>query len=514
MSPGFKPPKPPQAPDERAVSRSSETLERSLIFGILRSYWFYLEIRDTICPYDANTQTYRQDFSVERYNTLYEAIDAYWRSFADDATIGARETDFVAANDGVMAYVIDWTNARKVDKKICQDLQAELESEKALYEGITLESSRALARSAGFKKWLENRVIEIAFRKMEKTQRAGKLTMDELKNQVSSIQTNAGYRPSWVNAGTLMRGNRIKLPAFPCSIKTLNAVIGGGFRRGEAWVAAAMTNCGKTIFANQLAWDFATLKANVVVVTTEQKPDILIPRLVSSVLSVPFSDFLDAATDNVADIEKTTTTPIIPETLWLTKATDLANIERICTERIRYVDWTGGNKRRIEDSLDSEIRNIEKESGLETDVVIFDWLGGALVSTDDPKQIRMIFKEGADFFARYCHTRNILGILTAQLNVTMAMNKKVVNVHMLGEAKNIAQDFDGFAGISGVYEREEDVNEYSKAKPKLLPIQYIHISKTRTGPGGVCPVRQEFQFQRFKDIIRNTGITAGLGENV
>jgi hypothetical protein len=58
------------------------------------------------------------------------------------------------------------------------------------------------------------------------------------------------------------------------------------------------------------------------------------------------------------------------------------------------------------------------------DVIIFDWLGGALEGMDTPDKVLHMFKQGADAFATYCQTENYLGIMFQQLAQGLALNSK------------------------------------------------------------------------------------------
>lgn len=265
-------------------------------------------------------------------------------------------------------------------------------------------------------------------------------------------------------------------------------------------MAAALTGCGKTILANQFLWDFARGGAKVVLVTTEQTPAVLIPRVISNTTSTPFSDFVKSSAINLSDIEKTTTIPNIPAYMWTdpNKAARMQVVEQVLIDNVKFVDWTGSNKHSITEHLACEIDAL-RTTGWIPDVIIFDWLGGALEGTDTPDKLRLIFKQGADFFATYCQTNNYLGIMFQQLAQGLALNKKIVHVNMLAEAKNTVEKFDGFLGISGMHEAEKNIDDAIVTKPKLMRKQYIHVGKTRNGEGGVCGVAQEFVYQRFGD---------------
>ena len=68
-------------PDVLEARRMAETMEREIIFGMMSSYRFYRDLRDIVCPWDQDRMQHRLDFSTPRYNTLYRAIDSFYRRF-------------------------------------------------------------------------------------------------------------------------------------------------------------------------------------------------------------------------------------------------------------------------------------------------------------------------------------------------------------------------------------------------------------------------------------------------
>ncbi|MDB6025147.1 MAG: hypothetical protein JWM68_1370 [Verrucomicrobiales bacterium] len=173
------------SPDAVTVSKDCETLERELIFGLSKSYRFYREIRDIVCPFDSQKRIHRYDFKIKRYNTLYQAIDSFWRRF-DRNPPGK---DMFIPPHHLSAYIIDWVNKRQIPDDAADKLVKEIQDEIPLMDEITLESSRALAQSDGFRQWLSSRELDHMVGKIQALQSLGKLTpasIPELFNQVSA----------------------------------------------------------------------------------------------------------------------------------------------------------------------------------------------------------------------------------------------------------------------------------------------------------------------------------------
>ena len=95
-------------PDMVNTRRDSETMEREVIFGLTKSYRLYREVRELLCPFDKVRQCHRRDFTVDRYNELYRAIDSFYRRFDMFSPKG----DFYISPHILSAYVIDCNYSR------------------------------------------------------------------------------------------------------------------------------------------------------------------------------------------------------------------------------------------------------------------------------------------------------------------------------------------------------------------------------------------------------------------
>jgi hypothetical protein len=168
--------RPPLSPDVLTVQQDCETLERELIFGTIKSYFFYKEMRDVVCPFDQRKGTYRPDFTVKKYNVLYRAVDSFWRRFDNRKP----EKDMGIPPHHLSAYVIDWGNKSQIPNDTCLALSTEVQEEAALINEASLESSRALAQSDGFRSWLEGRVVDYTMGHLQAQKSLGRLTPESL----------------------------------------------------------------------------------------------------------------------------------------------------------------------------------------------------------------------------------------------------------------------------------------------------------------------------------------------
>jgi len=89
-----QPGKPPNAGkkrvdfDDAMLDKSPATYERNLVAALIHSHKLFLATDKTLCPWDDIRGTRRPDFSVSRYNILYEAISAFFGPIAGSVNYG------------------------------------------------------------------------------------------------------------------------------------------------------------------------------------------------------------------------------------------------------------------------------------------------------------------------------------------------------------------------------------------------------------------------------------------
>ena len=141
----------PLSPDVIEARLVTENLERELVFGMMRSYAFYRDLRDTICVWDPTRYTHRGDFENDRYNTLYRAIDSFYRRF-DNVTV--EDTNFGLPNSVLSNTIVTWSNRNGISESVAVQLLNEIKEETEFTQSLTYESLRALSNSDAFKDWL------------------------------------------------------------------------------------------------------------------------------------------------------------------------------------------------------------------------------------------------------------------------------------------------------------------------------------------------------------------------
>ena len=309
------------------------------------------------------------------------------------------------------------------------------------------------------------------------------VSLDDLSEKITRIKIAKARKEK--NSFTFvesMVNEREQAALIPSGIPMLDANLGGGFRCGESTVVAATTGGGKTVLACQLAGQFANTGRKVIFVTTEERPNALTPRFLSNQCDIPFSLF----TKNVS-----TGSSVVPPEVSNVRKYNLKILNTLgsLNEHIRFLDWSDGSGKSVEKDLDAAIEAImaDPEAPFPAEVIIFDWLGGAL-KKDANKDLRIMFLDGAEHLHNMAKRLSMSVILFAQLNKVKASNKSRCDSSMLAECTSIPDKASNAIYISSVLNED---------KSGISLLQKLNVDKARKGPGGTVPILRDFGFQRF-----------------
>jgi replicative DNA helicase len=349
-------------------------------------------------------------------------------------------------------------------------------------------SSEMVACTKGdvFETWFESTMVDDYVTSLQRTDAS--MNAEEAKSRMESLlHTRSSSAPAVSTMSqAIQMPSHIDLDLAVSSLAGLNTKIGGGFGRGESTIVAAMTGGGKTVLATQLAMNFALNMKKVTLVTTEQKPYELTPRMLSSHMQVPFSEFRRGGGSSV-----------IPGTVLRNArhAEAAASLVANMDENLRFLDWADGNGKTVETELEAELDSIGSniEDPFETQILIFDWIGGAL-ARNSRKDLREIYLNAATCLHELAKKKNIAVIMFAQLNKFQAKNKVVCTSDMLAECKSMADNATNAIYISGLRSDENDLDSTYKE------IQTMNIDKSRKGPGGKINIVRDFKYQRFLEL--------------
>ena len=493
-------------PDIENTRRVPETMERELIFGMIKSYFFYLDAKKIVCPFDKAKGCHRRDFITDRYNYLFQAISAfYWRFEYQSAPT----VDFCIPPAVLAPYVIDWGNRNRIPEDVARTLSEEILDELPLFDALTLEQCDALIRSKGFEDWISKRVMEHTITTMNMQHRMGTLSKEVIVEHLVQTQQNLSADPqrNIVDMRDIINGSQRFYPAISTGFIGLDAALGGGLRHKDVTLIAGINAGGKTVLAQQMARVMAYSGYNIAVFTTEEPPAAYGRRMLADVTSTDYGSIMNRSdTLNAAMVADAVDVPFIPS--WMLLNCELRRqIEEfldITDPRIKFVDWSQGQGYSIvehfENAMDAMVRKY-REQQWTPDVVIFDWIGGGLAKNVAKDQIRHVYKESVDFIVSHCKRTDRIAILLAQLNKSQVKPSTVrITGDMLSECKTMTDTVVNFIGITAL--REVDDNEKEDTKPRLRRRQFFYVDKARHGQGGKVPVDQVFKYQRFANVSK------------
>ena len=178
-------PKKEIAPGVLEARNAALTVERELIFGMAKYYQFYRQMRDTICIYDPTTNSYRQDFSIAKYNSLFQELDIFYRRFDHKTDL---KDEFGIPRPHLIAYIADRTNRGGLPKDIGEQLVQEITEETEYFDTLNQPQLTALVESYQFTEWLQNRVTQQALTQLNNLKNNGPVTLEQLEVAVATAR--------------------------------------------------------------------------------------------------------------------------------------------------------------------------------------------------------------------------------------------------------------------------------------------------------------------------------------
>lgn len=318
-------------------------------------------------------------------------------------------------------------------------------------------------------------------------------TLGKIKDVSESVEGAVTKEKTLWTLGELLAKEEKVVERMPLGkdFKRINASLGGGLGKSEHIIAVCPTGGGKTVFACQLAVDLALAGREVLLITTEEAPEVLAPRFVSNlsyIMGTPIRfDLVEQG--------------ITAETKELLSSAQLETLARI-PEKLKHLhikDWTkSGGISQIQEHIE-DVNAQLKEKKTKLDCVILDWIGGSIVkdiAKDNKTELRLRFIEAANAMKQAADTYNIAAVSTAQAT-PKSVGKAHITEQDIAECKSIHTEAVAAFGISAIRtnasENDEEADSYETR-------QYFNFFKTRKGKGKVFPVRRNFGYQRFEDM--------------
>lgn len=489
--------------NDRFLRLHPEAFQKAVLLGVLRSFKFYQSVKEKLCPFEPARQSRRPDFQQPDYNKLYNLAADYWEQWGPSL---APEQDYsISLPDMEMLLSSEMNNGRLQQAEAIAIFDM-LKADANLFE-FDPDTLKKLPNNPMLNLWLDRRaatnIIEFAFNQRLIRQP----TLAELKALVDHSQNRlAGGDNRVVRAADLMFGfSRGGIP-FNTDIPNVNKVMGGGMYPGSTTLVAGINGGGKTILAMQWAKHFAMSGANVVVFTTEQPPHQLLLRAICNHLEIDFSEFT-AMTPEMEQTPFSERRRMVIDRPYLSPHIQHAKAEAIYAfytaiyPRLFFVDWSGSNLS-VYGEFESTMNQLSEITGLDFDVVVFDWIGGGLNNSRETDggvklELRELYKQAIETLINHGKRTNRVMIAMAQVNKTMVGPKKqAVVMADLAECKSMTDNVTNFIGISAL-RIKDSTGDSDGAKPTLQLKQYLNLDKARMGPGGLVPVEARFRHQRF-----------------
>lgn len=274
---------------------------------------------------------------------------------------------------------------------------------------------------------------------------------------------------------------------------TINECLGGGFGKGEHVLFVAPSGGGKTVVACQIAANIALQQNTVLLVTTEQHPKELASRVLSNVCGISFDQIKNAGGNyknycNAEDYVR------------------LKGSMNLLTPYLYFEDWSKPTGKTIATSLRDLVQKFKREHGDILDMVILDWIGGALGNPDtvDRSELTLIYKNAAAAMTDLAKDFSFAGVSLAQTSNEGA-GKKIITEQHISTCRELHHTVTAGFGISAVrlMDTREGRSELSRLKTAGSTEVYdnrqtLNGFKCRKAQGKISSIYRDFAHQRFK----------------
>jgi archaellum biogenesis ATPase FlaH len=361
-----------------------------------------------------------------------------------------------------------------------------------IHEKATPSQASAITQGM-FKEWFDLTLVDdfsAAYKASPK-----KSSPEEARTMLDALMALGQVRESSVvrYGDALLDEDEQQTEHMTSGLFDLDKALGGGFRKGESTLVAAVTGGGKTVFATQFAAHFALHGHKVLFVTTEECPKELIHRMLSNHLNVPCGKFKKGSCNGTVIPSHIQENPSFTEAL--------NDLNARFDNNLKFLDWIGKDKI-VNADLNPELDDLaeDTENAFKPDVLIFDWIGGAL-SKNSKEELRFLYLAAANHLHDLAkrRDRDMCVIMFAQLNKRQATGFRCDST-MLAECKTMPDQATNAIYISSKRTEVGDCND----KEIYEEIQTINVDKARKGPGGCFKVRRDFTFQRFRQFKSST----------
>lgn len=476
---------------EQLMSLDTETYENYVLRCCMSDADLYRRMSKVLCRKitTKGNVVFTNNFSSIHSYTLYRAIDTFNNLFDSSA-------DFVEITKQGLKTCLNILAADATDMLIDPETFPQVIS---LWERLMTDISKeeAIAIVADtWSAWLTAKQTKLNAREMLRTGAdmdvSRHLTeMEKIKERIANAAAPAEKTTFGVLDVLYQKTSIVERIPLSRTFRGLGECLGGGLGKKEHVIFVVPTGRGKTVLACQLAVETAMSKRHTLLITTEQTPEELVPRMLSctsyaskKLHRIPFEPIRDGLT------------PEVMETLTEAQKEYVAMFAESTSKYLHMENWsdTAGTV----DDIESVLKRVNESlpEGEEIELLILDWIGGALVTgITDQGAKRLIYKEAAKKMKILASRYNIACLSTAQAN-NKALGKARITSEHIAECTSLHDEAVAAFGISAM-RTDEGVDEDGVKRYSYKDVQNICCFKSRKGVAQEMRIWCNFAFQRF-----------------
>ena len=233
--------------DERTLRSNDGLLEKIIAFGTVLSRFFYVTVKERICPYNPQFGFFRFDFSDSRLNQVFEIAASRWNLITESSS---DRDQAMSVNDIETALV------SRVEKRLMTQAEA-IELLKFIKTELeppiaTSEFLQELAKSPILTSWIERAATRAEFQWLQNTKQRAHLKPQDLLDAYEN--TMKCVNPGWT---VLNKPRKLKELDRPLDSQP-DRLLGNRFLvRGALATLVGPTGIGKSSFVIQATMCFA-----------------------------------------------------------------------------------------------------------------------------------------------------------------------------------------------------------------------------------------------------------------
>lgn len=468
---------------ERLAQDAPETFEQYLLVALDCNEALWNKISKYLCHKKGQ---WHNDFDSLEHYAIYRAL-FMWR---DMMTKGG--VKFAPISEGGLASSLCQLSTSIVPPIISIDQVSAFTKDYLQIRSKVYAEEAVAAVKPAWQEWLTKKQVGAM---LNECRRSGIENVDDTlssieqtKRDIAAASDQDADKLVW-DISDLMSYEEEIIERMPLStdFKNFNMCLGGGLGKKEHVLVIAPTGGGKTTFACQLAADLAMVGKGTLLISTEQHPQELLPKLLSNLsyklgCKVPYGPIKDGITQKaLRQLNK-------GQMETLKKAA-------VHLKSLKLVNWSIAGY-----SLDDLPRQLDemqkKDADFKIDCVILDWIGGALTErARDPQHKKLLLDQAAATMKDIAIKYNISTVSLAQTSAKGIDVRKVTEQHIADSKTMHHLAVAGF-GISALRIHTDDQDEEDAYQEK----QYIYCFKSRKGKGKLFPITRNFDYQRFENV--------------